>query len=63
VTAVSRIRHRVPVEDYLRVQKRFAHLFHPERREDVLTALQAQADRNIARYGLLDPPTDQEATR
>jgi pyruvate ferredoxin oxidoreductase beta subunit len=64
VTAVSRIRRRVPVEEYLRVQKRYAHLFAPERREDVLAALQAQADRNIARYGLLDEPAqDQEATR
>ncbi len=34
VTAVTKIRHRVPVEEYLRPQKRFAHLFgspgHPE---------------------------------
>src|SRR6476661_8472832 len=27
VTKVTRIRHRVPVEEYLRPQKRFAHLF------------------------------------
>ena len=27
VTGVSKIRRRVPVEDYLRLQKRFAHLF------------------------------------
>ena len=27
VTAVTKIRHRVPVEDYLKPQKRFAHLF------------------------------------
>jgi pyruvate ferredoxin oxidoreductase beta subunit len=27
VTGVSKIRHQVPVEDYLRPQKRFAHLF------------------------------------
>jgi len=51
---VSRIRSRVPVEEYLRGQGRYAHLFKPERSEDVLARLQAQADRNIARYGLLE---------
>jgi pyruvate ferredoxin oxidoreductase beta subunit len=54
VTGVSTIRRRVAVEDYLRMQKRYAHLFSPERRDDVIARLQAQADRNIARYGLLD---------
>ncbi|MGE5131225.1 MAG: thiamine pyrophosphate-dependent enzyme [Sphingomonadaceae bacterium] len=49
---VSRIRRRRPVEDYLRPQKRFAHLFGPEPRSDVIAALQRLADRNIARYGL-----------
>jgi pyruvate/2-oxoacid:ferredoxin oxidoreductase beta subunit len=29
VTQVTKIRHRVPVEDYLKPQKRFAHLFGP----------------------------------
>ena len=31
VTAVTKIRHRVPVEDYLKPQKRFAHLFAGKR--------------------------------
>jgi pyruvate ferredoxin oxidoreductase beta subunit len=52
VTAVSPIRHRVPVEDYLRPQSRFRHLFEPERRHDVLGRLQAMADANVTRYGL-----------
>ncbi|XVX20656.1 thiamine pyrophosphate-dependent enzyme [Actinomycetota bacterium] len=60
VVSVSRIRKRVPVEDYLRLQKRFAHLFSPERDEEVLAKLQARADRNIARYGLLGPDGDIE---
>ena len=51
------IRRRVPVEDYLRPQKRYAHLFTPERRTDVIARLQARADRNIERYGLLDIDT------
>jgi pyruvate ferredoxin oxidoreductase beta subunit len=52
VREVSKIRRRRPVEDYLRPQKRFAHLFGPEPRSDVIAALQRLADRNISRYGL-----------
>lgn len=55
VTAVRRIRHRVPVEEYLRLQGRYAHLFTPRRREDVLRRLQELADRNVERYGLVAP--------
>lgn len=54
VTGVRPIRRRVPVEDYLVPQKRFAHLFAPTRRDDVIAALQARADANIRRYGLLE---------
>src|SRR5690349_17325046 len=53
VTAVTRIRHVAPVEDYLRPQKRFRHLFEPAPRTDVLARIQARADRNIQRFGLL----------
>ena len=54
VVGVTKIRRRVPVEAYLQPQKRFAHLFVPNRRDDVIVALQAKADANIRRYGLLD---------
>lgn len=54
VTAVTRIRHRVPVEAYLRPQKRFAHLFGADGHPEMLARIQAEADRNIRRYGLLD---------
>jgi pyruvate ferredoxin oxidoreductase beta subunit len=54
VVGVSKIRHRRPVEDYLRPQKRYAHLFAGEGRPDVIARLQAGADANIARYGLVD---------
>ncbi len=53
VTAVLPIRGQVPVEDYLRPQKRFAHLFSDPPNTQVLSQLQQLADRNIARYGLL----------
>ena len=48
------IRRKVPVEEYLRPQKRFAHLFR-EGAEDraSIEAIQRMADANIARYGLL----------
>jgi pyruvate ferredoxin oxidoreductase beta subunit len=54
VTSVSKIRRRVPVEEYLKLQRRFAHLFKPELRSDVIARIQARADRNIARFGLMD---------
>jgi pyruvate ferredoxin oxidoreductase beta subunit len=54
VTSVKKIRRRVPVEDYLRIQRRFAHLFKKgaEDRERI-DAVQRMADANIAKYGLL----------
>jgi len=57
VTAVSKIRRQVPVDEYLRPQKRFAHLFTPQPRADVIARIQAGADRNIRRFGLLDEHT------
>jgi pyruvate ferredoxin oxidoreductase beta subunit len=55
VTGVSQIRRQVPVEDYLRRQRRFAHLFGDPGRPDVVARIQAGADRNIKRFGLLPP--------
>jgi pyruvate ferredoxin oxidoreductase beta subunit len=54
VTSVSKIRRQQPVEEYLKTQRRYAHLFKPERRDDVIAALQARADRNIRRFGLVE---------
>ena len=53
VVSVSKIRRRVPVEEYLRPQKRFAHLFKDPPHTDVIARIQAGADRNIRRFGLL----------
>jgi pyruvate ferredoxin oxidoreductase beta subunit len=50
--AVLPIRGRVPVEEYLRPQRRYAHLFRDGSHAATLEALQHLADRNIARYGL-----------
>ena len=54
VVGVSKIRRQVPVEEYLKPQRRYAHLFGDPPRADVIERLQAIADANIARYGLLD---------
>jgi len=54
VKRVTKIRHRQPVEEYLRPQKRFAHLFGAKGHPELLARIQADADRNIRRYGLLE---------
>ncbi len=54
ITSVTKIRRRVPVDEYLKPQKRFAHLFGPKGRADMLAHIQADADRNIRRFKLLD---------
>lgn len=49
---VKKIKKRKPVEEYLKVQGRFRHLFkHPEGRR-VIAELQRIADENAIRYGL-----------
>ncbi len=54
IVSVTKIRHPEPVERYLELQTRFRHLFSPVRREDMIARIQARADRNIERFGLLD---------
>ena len=52
MTGRRNIRRKVPVEEYLKPQKRFAHLFRPVLQTDVIAGLQAIADKNIRRFGL-----------
>ncbi|WP_043714559.1 thiamine pyrophosphate-dependent enzyme [Kutzneria sp. 744] len=54
VTDVSKIRRRVPVEDYLRLQTRYAHLFGEHGHPGTVARIQAVADRNIRRFGLVE---------
>jgi len=54
LTSSSKIRRLVPVEEYLKPQKRFAHLFGKTPAVETIARLQALADRNIRRYKLLD---------
>jgi pyruvate ferredoxin oxidoreductase beta subunit len=58
ITEITPIRRKVPVEAYLKLQKRFAHLFKEPRDEQALAAIQAIADRNIARFELIDGAVD-----
>ncbi|MCA9677884.1 MAG: hypothetical protein KC464_22865, partial [Myxococcales bacterium] len=54
VTSSTPIRRRVPVDAYLRAQKRFAHLFDGDQADPVVVRLQALADDNIRRFKLVD---------
>ena len=47
-----RIRHKVSVEQYLKSQNRFKHLFEPRANTEAIASIQAIADENIAAYGL-----------
>jgi pyruvate ferredoxin oxidoreductase beta subunit len=47
------IRRPLPVEDYLRPQKRYAHLFGKSPAVETIARIQALADKNIRKYGLL----------
>ena len=54
VTEVKPIRRQVPVSEYLRLQKRFAHLFGDPGHPEVVDRLQRQADRSISHFALLE---------
>ncbi|HWQ65928.1 MAG TPA: thiamine pyrophosphate-dependent enzyme [Methanospirillum sp.] len=43
---------RKPVEEYLKVQKRFAHLFKPQKNEAEIAKIQAIADANAEKFGI-----------
>jgi pyruvate ferredoxin oxidoreductase beta subunit len=58
VVGVSKIRRPVPVDEYLKLQRRYAHLFGADGYPDVIERLQERADRNIRRFGLL-PSTEE----
>jgi pyruvate ferredoxin oxidoreductase beta subunit len=54
ITSVSKIRRKQPVEEYLKIQKRYAHLFGDHPKTDVIAKLQEMADDNIRKYDLLN---------
>ncbi|MDV0447832.1 Oxalate oxidoreductase subunit beta [Methanosarcinaceae archaeon Ag5] len=52
VTSVKKVKDPKPVEDYLKTQSRFKHLFKMEGGAEEIKKIQAMADKNIAFYGL-----------
>ena len=54
VTSVMKLRRPTPVEEYLKPQRRFAHLFKKGGDQEAIRRIQAGADRNIRRYDLVD---------
>ncbi|MCI5850612.1 MAG: thiamine pyrophosphate-dependent enzyme [Sutterellaceae bacterium] len=54
ITGSYKIRRPRPVEAYLKMQKRFAHLFGKRGDPETVARLQKLADRNIAKFGLTD---------
>jgi pyruvate ferredoxin oxidoreductase beta subunit len=48
----------MPVESYLSIQSRYAHLFGEDGRADIVARIQAIADHNISTYGLLEEELD-----
>jgi pyruvate ferredoxin oxidoreductase beta subunit len=52
ITARHAIRRKVPVEEYLKLQRRFAHLFGKTPDPETIARIQATADRNIRIFGL-----------
>ena len=55
ITASQPLRKKAPVEAYLKLQKRFAHLFGEKPDRDTIAMIQAIADRNIEKFGLDSP--------
>ncbi len=53
ITEVRKIRKRAPVEDYMKLQKRYAHLFDSKADTLALERIKAIAERNIRRFGLM----------
>ena len=54
ITGRYQLRRRVPVEEYLKPQRRFAHLFGKEPDVQTIASIQAIADRNVRTFGLTD---------
>jgi pyruvate ferredoxin oxidoreductase beta subunit len=59
ITGATKIRRQVPVGEYLKLQRRFAHVFKPDNAHQ-LEQLQAIADRNIKRFDLLSREGEDE---
>lgn len=62
LAAVKKTAKLKPVEEYLKPQRRFSHLFDRTGGDVILAEIQAIANRNIEKYGLEDRPTGAAAS-
>jgi len=62
ITSVFKIGKKVPVEEYLKLQKRFRHLFNDKSGAEEIQKIQSIADANIARLGLMAEPQKHPVT-
>jgi pyruvate ferredoxin oxidoreductase beta subunit len=53
ITRVRKIK-KIPVEDYLKTQRRFRHLFRSDAGREQIKKIQELADESIRKYGLVD---------
>jgi pyruvate ferredoxin oxidoreductase beta subunit len=54
LVGVKKIRRPKPVEEYLKIQGRYKHLFKKPDGSDAIKEIQSIADANIAKYNLVD---------
>ncbi|MDR0767148.1 MAG: pyruvate ferredoxin oxidoreductase [Methanosarcinales archaeon] len=52
ITSVKKVKDPQPVNEYLKAQNRFKHLFKMEDGDKAIERIQQMADKNIAKYGL-----------
>jgi pyruvate ferredoxin oxidoreductase beta subunit len=52
LTRVRKIKERKPVEEYLKIQRRFRHLFKHPKGKEIISMLQKIADENAAKFNL-----------
>ncbi|MCJ7809265.1 MAG: thiamine pyrophosphate-dependent enzyme [Desulfobulbaceae bacterium] len=60
ITKVRKLKKKTPVEEYLKSQKRFRHMFSGKGAEEGIKAVQAIADENIEKYGLLNQTNEKD---
>lgn len=53
ITSVRKIAQKKPVEEYLKIQGRFKHLFRKSGFEEELKRIQALADENVKKFNLM----------
>ena len=60
IIKVRKLKKKTPVEEYLKSQKRFRHMFSGTGAVEEIKAVQALADENIEKYGLLTQTSEKD---